>query len=143
MAEYYNKSSGPLVVTLSGGRSLYLHGKAWSTVSPEDEGAEDLIAYLRKGFLVRFEHDKVTLAEPDAEAPAIKPGLVSLAVEPVDAPVVSLASSATKTESVKEPFEVEGFAAASGASSSVPSEGSEESSVNDKTFETSPRRRRG
>ncbi len=131
-----------MAVTLSGGRSVYLPGKSWSTVSPADEGAEDLIAYLKKGFLVRFEHDTELAPVGSPDDTVIKPALVSLVVESVKPDVASSADSATKMESEEAPLAAEVPAATSGASSSVPVEG-EEPSVNDKTFETSSRRRRG
>lgn len=68
MAKYYNKSSGPLAVALRSGRPGLLAGKSWTEIPAEEEGSEDLIRALRKGFIVRYEAPAEGPAEVLAEA---------------------------------------------------------------------------
>lgn len=78
MAKYYNKSSGPLAVALRSGRPGFLAGKSWTEIPAEEEGSEDLVRALRKGFIVRYEVPVVAAAEaPPEESPAEDAGSVS------------------------------------------------------------------
>jgi hypothetical protein len=79
MAKYYNKNPGPLAVTLKSGASACLPGKAWSEISIEEEGAEDLIQFVKKGYLTRFDE---TVADPQTP-PALTPETPSMFDKPV------------------------------------------------------------
>jgi hypothetical protein len=74
MPLYYNKSAGSLAVTLKSGRTASLPGKTWSTISVEDEGSEDLVRVLGKGFLQRFDNEQIEKTpEKVQEAPSDAP----------------------------------------------------------------------
>jgi hypothetical protein len=70
MAAYYNKTRGPLSITLANGESMCLGTKKWVTLSPEDEGSSSLAEALRRGFLVKSKIDATVLAPVVAPVPA-------------------------------------------------------------------------
>ena len=79
MAKYYNKSPGSLALTLKGGRAATLPGKAWTEISAEDEGSEDVVRALKRGLLTRFD------LEPVAAPPSVVEVVTALPAEVVAA----------------------------------------------------------
>ena len=64
MAKYYNKTRGPVTVTLFDGRAMVIRPKKWSEDVPlELEGSSSLAQLMRKGVLVR-ERVPVAKEEP-------------------------------------------------------------------------------
>ena len=53
MGRYYNKTRGPLGLSLVSGKSTSVPPKTWIEIDPSDEGSPSVINYLRKGFLHR------------------------------------------------------------------------------------------
>jgi hypothetical protein len=54
MAAYYNKTLSPIAVDLRGGGSVSFPPKTWTNVAAEDEGAEMLVGFTKRGLLVRY-----------------------------------------------------------------------------------------
>jgi hypothetical protein len=95
MAKYYNKNSGPLAVSLKSGAPACLPGKAWTEIPPEEEGSEDLIQNVKKGFLTRFDNSvadpqPVEKAQPVAKkmeaAPAVEAKVPAAVMSPATMP---------------------------------------------------------
>lgn len=97
MAKYYNKNSGPLAVTLKSGAPACLPGKAWTEIPLEEEGSEDLIQYVKKGFLTRFDNSVADPKPVEKAQPAPKKLEAAPAKEEAKAPAAAL-SPATKPE---------------------------------------------
>jgi hypothetical protein len=53
MANYYNKTPGPIAVPLRRGGVLLIGSKKWQTIDPEDDGHASLVRDVNKGYLVR------------------------------------------------------------------------------------------
>jgi hypothetical protein len=53
MADYYNKTNGPVSVVLRDGNSLLIARKSWQSIAPADEGHTSLQRALDKGELIR------------------------------------------------------------------------------------------
>jgi hypothetical protein len=66
MAEYYNKSPVSLAVTLKSGGTAFLAGKAWTEVSADEEGSEDVIRAVQRGFIIRSTMPATALAPTPA-----------------------------------------------------------------------------
>ena len=72
MASYYNKTKGPVAVSLRRGNSVVVGPKRWAVISPEDEGHESLQRAVIKGFLVRSAAEAVApVVEASVPAPTI------------------------------------------------------------------------
>ena len=73
MAKYFNTSKGTLAVVLRSGDSASLPGKQWTNIPSHEEGSEDLVNAMKKGFLVRSTVDdevEPTVSKEKVEAPA-------------------------------------------------------------------------
>jgi hypothetical protein len=83
MAKYYNKTRGPLAVSLSSGASAIIPPKTWVEIDAADAGSPDMISLVGRGYLVKSKVEELSApAEPVApEAPVPAP-----APEPVKAP---------------------------------------------------------
>ena len=92
MAKYYNRSPGSLALTLKGGRAATLPGKAWTEISAEDEGSEDVIRALKRGLLTRFD------LEPVAAPPSVVEVVTALPAEAVVAESDTLAAEPAAVE---------------------------------------------
>lgn len=106
MAKYFNTSKGTLAVVLRSGDSASLPGKQWTNIPSHEEGSEDLINAVKKGFLVRSTVDdevEPAVSKEKAAAPASKAEVaetVSTVSAEVEAPVPE--ELATSKESVPE-----------------------------------------
>jgi hypothetical protein len=94
MARYYNKSRGPLALTLRDGRCTVARPKEWIEIEPRDEGSSSVIFYRRKGVLHR--------APDSSEAP------VEASPPEVPEPGVPQPTESVKAEPEPEPEEMEG-----------------------------------
>jgi len=92
MARYYNRENGPLVVTFKSGKSTPVPSHTWITIPADEEGSEELLTAVRKGFLHRYE-------EPSEPAPAPAPEAVAPAV--VEVPQISEPDRAVAEEAPK------------------------------------------
>lgn len=91
MAKYYNKSRGPLTITLSDGTTVPIRGKSWSQDIPRAlEGSSDLMQKVKRGLLRRGPELRsepvVTVSEVEVEKKVSEPVVSS--VEEPPAPVV-------------------------------------------------------
>lgn len=88
MAGYFNKTRGPVTVSLKNGESAIVGPKKTMIVTPEQDGSASLHAMVRRGLLIRLKE------KPPKPVPAPAP-------EPISAP-------ATAPESLPsaEPMEV-------------------------------------
>ena len=69
MPRYYNKTRGPLCLSLPSG-STVIAAKTYMDISPTDEGCASVGRYVRKGFLAA---PKIRPASVEAAAPAPVP----------------------------------------------------------------------
>lgn len=67
MGDYYNKTRGPLSMTLNDGTASSVPPKTWYYISPANEGSASVQKLVAKGFLVRAKVD-ITVA---ASAPSV------------------------------------------------------------------------
>lgn len=94
---------GSLAIGLRGGRSAILPGKSWTEIPTEDEGAEDLVRAVKRGFAVRSSVDDLPAAPASAAAVApaseeVKPSENVVTSAPADEPSsASLLGSTEKT----------------------------------------------
>ena len=79
MADYYNKTKGPVAVTLQRGGSVLIGSKKWLTIDPLDEGHESLQRALTKGFLAR---SRASCPEPEVSVDPV-PVVPETIAEPV------------------------------------------------------------
>jgi hypothetical protein len=63
MGRYYNKTRGPLGLSLLSGKAASVPPKTWVELDPADEGSPSVINYIRKGFL----HRAPDRPEPEVE----------------------------------------------------------------------------
>jgi len=102
MGVYYNKSQGPVPVTLSGGRAALIPAKGRDVFTGEDESAPSLLAAVATGLLVRLP-DKLAGTPPSPSVTAPVPVPVATALQEsavvltagVAAPSVSASTSAS------------------------------------------------
>jgi hypothetical protein len=95
MANYYNTSSGPLAIGLRRGGSALISPRKWHFIDSADEGSEDIVFAVKKGFLVRSAVDDVP------EVKTVAPVVVQAPVEA--APEVSeVVSDPEPTEQAEE-----------------------------------------
>jgi hypothetical protein len=87
MAGYFNKTRGPIAVTLKTGESASIGPKKTLVVTAAQDGSSQLHAMVRRGYLVRL---------PDASPPA--PAPVSAPAEP-EAPEVEEGGAEEEEES--------------------------------------------
>ena len=52
MANYYNKTNGPIAVTLSSGKVVLIPRKSWYTIEPRDDGNPSIQQSLNNGDLI-------------------------------------------------------------------------------------------
>lgn len=53
MARYYNRSSGPVAVTLTDGSAVSIPGRSWAILPDGLDGSGSVAKQVRKGTLVR------------------------------------------------------------------------------------------
>lgn len=94
MAKYFNTSKGSLAVVLRSGASASLPGKAWTVIPAHEEGSEDVIRAVKRGFLVRS-----AVADEEAPAPADKSSVVTEKAA-VEQPVVETKAAPVVEENV-------------------------------------------
>lgn len=86
MADYYNKTRGPLSIALKHGGTACVGSKRWVTIPASEEGSPGLFEALRNGFLVKssiVSPPAVPAVVPAVVAPVvIKPAPVSVEVAP-------------------------------------------------------------
>jgi hypothetical protein len=80
MAEYYNKSPVSLAVTLKSGGTAFLAGKSWTEIPADEEGSEDVIRAVQRGFIIRSTMPAMT------PAPVSPPATTQEAVSDVKTP---------------------------------------------------------
>ena len=98
MADYYNKTRGPLAVTLRRGGSMSVGPKAWCFIEAADEGSESLTDLVRKGFLVR------SLVPQTNPTPAdTSPQKAVIPVEKVVEPTANQVNSEAPTSTAPKP----------------------------------------
>lgn len=131
MAKYYNTSNGSLAVALRSGNSASLPGKQWSNIPSSEEGSEDLINAVKRGFLVRS-----TIEDDDAAKAAEVSPVAEVAVTPEASPVAELPSALV---SLAKPEEVQASPPADPVS---PEASSDAPSLQDSVEKTSESRRR-
>lgn len=67
--KFYNKTSGPLMVSMSSGASIFAPPKAWFSV-PDNEGiSANLVDFISKGYII---------AQQVEAPPVVKPAAVSI-----------------------------------------------------------------
>jgi len=93
MGDYYNKTRGPLSVTLNDGSAASITPKTWLTISAANEGSASVQKLVAKGDLVRSK------MMPDPVAPVAPAPVVSEAPVAEEKAVVS--SAASKVERFK------------------------------------------
>lgn len=105
MGDYYNKTQGPLPVTLHGGKSCSIPPKTWFFIEPANENSASIVAEIRKGHLVRSavgrtfsDDDKAALmkAHLAETAPKAEPQIAE--AEPKIVPSAKVAAKAKATE---------------------------------------------
>jgi hypothetical protein len=90
MADYYNKTKGPVAVALLRGGSVLIGPKKWLTIDPLDEGHESLQRSLTRGDIIR----KVTPVEAPPVQAAPPAPVAPVAPVVVAEPVVQAAPPA-------------------------------------------------
>jgi len=85
MGDYYNKTRGPLSVTLNDGSAASVSPKTWLYVTPANEGSPTIVKLVEKGFLVR---SKVALTAELVAAPVVAAPVAPVAVAVQVVPVV-------------------------------------------------------
>ncbi len=95
MVRYYNRTRGPLAVTLASGKSVAVAPKSWLEIAPEEDGSASLMTHLSKGHLVR------AAVQPVLDAPvAVVVPEISMPLPPV------VAVQPEKIEKTDEPVAV-------------------------------------
>ena len=106
VVKYYNRTRGPLSVTLASGASTAVAPKSWIDVPIDEDGSANLGELVLKGLLVRAAvQPEPEPVQPEISVVASAPAPVPEA-EKVAAPVeaeaeVAAESSAAKTEQVE------------------------------------------
>lgn len=101
MAKYFNTSNGPIAVELRNGKSASIPGKTWANIPSEQEGSEDLIRAVRKGFLVR------SVVEDDAVSEVSPPAVLEVSSTVETPSKVEDVSSTEKASAEEAPAETE------------------------------------
>lgn len=94
MAQYFNRESGSLAVTLRTGKACTIPGKSWVEIAAEDEGSEDLIRILQRGYVYRFDSGEEVKNTPETIETASSPEPVA----EVSAPPAAETASPDKEE---------------------------------------------
>jgi hypothetical protein len=72
MARYFNKTRGPVNVSLRDGSPLFIGRKATVDIEPEQDGSASLHAAVRRGLLTRLK-EKAPRPEPEKQVPVVAP----------------------------------------------------------------------
>ena len=74
MASYFNKTRGPVNVSLRDGTPQFVGPKATVDIAPEDDGSASLHAAVRRGLLIRLKEKAPRPAPaPEKQVPAEPP----------------------------------------------------------------------
>lgn len=77
MAEYINRTKGPIGLTLQSGKTAVVPPRRSVEIAPEDEGSPALLAYVRKGVLTRSPLSVLPVAAPPSPPALSASGAVS------------------------------------------------------------------
>jgi len=105
MASYFNKTRGPVTVSLRTGESALVGPKKVLTVTPEQDRSASLLSRVRKGLLIPLK-DKAPKAAPEpAPEPAPAPEPVP-AEEPAEVPSMEWTKSRLTEHAESQGLEV-------------------------------------
>lgn len=97
MPNYYNRTKGPLPITLLSGKSVVCPPKSWVEIDPEDAGSPSLLAFERSNALVR---QKESAPPVEAVTSALPPAVVKeVAVKVTPGPAADTSESRAEPES--------------------------------------------